>query len=72
MQLIQAQGIFQMKRWKDGGEGVGKRVYRVIIDVGLHLEINQQLLTKANPEPSLGNTYVTGEVPHTLIPTALA
>lgn len=30
----------QRMRWKDGGEGVRKGVYRVIIEVDLDLEIN--------------------------------
>lgn len=52
-------------RWKDGGEGVGKGVYRVIIEVGHQdIEIQQPPLTRADPEPSLGNTDRTGEVPH--------
>lgn len=51
--------------WKDGGERVGKGGYRVIIEVGVNLEINQQPLTRANPEPSLS---LSGEDPESSIP----
>lgn len=44
----------------DGGERVGKGVYRVIIETGVDLEINQQPLTRANPETSLS---LSGEDP---------
>lgn len=47
-------------RWKDGGERVGKGACRVIIEIGVDLEISQQPLTRANHETSLS---LSGEDP---------
>lgn len=46
--------------WKDGGGRVGKGVCRIIIEIGVDLEINQQPLARANPETSLS---LSGEDP---------